>query len=126
MGFVYGCNESKIWSFFLIGDEMNNNLEFTNKEKIIYLSRLIGKVFKVIPLYETNNLLPLDYVDDLIRDIYSANDLFNGILIEILVKINSIKIKNVNHKTVRKIILECTNIINKMIDNLEKEVEGNE
>jgi hypothetical protein len=79
-------------------------------------------VFKVIPLFEVDNKLPLEYVDDLIRDIHSANDLFDGILIEILVKINSLKDKKINHRIVRKIILECTNIINKMIDNIEKGV----
>lgn len=100
-----------------------NNIIFTNKDKIIYLSRLIGKVFKTLPLFEIDNKLPIVYVNDLIYDIHSANDLFDGILIEILVKINSLKLKNINHRIVKKDILECTNILNKMIDEIEKEVE---
>jgi len=102
---------------------MNNKLIFTTKEKIIYLSRLIGKVFKVIPLFEIENKLPLEYINDLIRNIHSANDLFDGILIEILIKVNSLKGKKINHHIVKKVILECTNIINKMIDSIEKEGE---
>lgn len=85
-----------------------------NKTKILYLELLIKKIFKILPLFEECPDNIFVYLGGLIIDICSANNLFDGILIETIVKLNSLKINKLSHKEVRKIVLETTNIVDKI------------
>ena len=98
-------------------------MDISRKEKYLYLNRLIGKIYKTLPLFEVENMLPSNYLNDLIFEIHSANDIFNGILIEIIVKLNSLNKPNISHGKLRKIILECTNMIVKMLDEMKGDRE---
>ena len=85
-------------------------------QKIYYLDRLMGSVFKILPMYESDpSVLESDWVQSLVSDIISSDELlFNGSILEIAVKINSLTQEvNNNHKCVKRIILDCTGIINK-------------
>lgn len=95
-------------------------LVIDTKTKILYLNSLIGKVYKILPLYEneTNEIFKI-YLGGLLIDINSANVLFDGILIDLIVKIHSIYVNDFDHKQVRKIVLECTNLVKKIRGELE-------
>jgi len=67
-----------------------------------------------LPLFEDSPESIYVYLGGLIIDIDSANHLFNGILIEPIIKLNSININKLSHKQIRKIILETTNIVDKI------------
>jgi len=97
-------------------------LMIDNKTKILYLNNLVGKVYKILPLYEneTDEMLKV-YLGGLLIDINSANVLFNGILIDLIIKIHSIYVNDFDHKQVRKIVLECTNLVKKIRGELESD-----
>lgn len=92
----------------------NNNLS------IPYLEHLIGRVYKILPLMEqNNNRVPKLYVERLLQDLVSANDLFGNLLIDLIIKINSLN-QDLTHDQVRSILFSSISLINKL-----KEVEGN-
>lgn len=96
-------------------------LTITNKEKIIYLENLKGKIFKLLPLSEeNNNIVPIIYLSGLLMNINSSNQMFNGILIDLLIQLNEITFVNSNHKQIRKIVLESLNMVSQLIDNIKK------
>jgi len=84
--------------------------------KLYYLDKLIGSVFKILPMYESDSsILKSEYIKTLVSDIISSDEiLFNGHILEIAVKVNSLTQDiNDNHKAVKRVVLDCTNIINK-------------
>jgi hypothetical protein len=93
-----------------------------DKTKIIYLDKLVGNIFKILPLYEEvdSNVYKI-YIGGLLIDINSANSLFDGILIDLIIKINTLFENNFEHKQMRKIVLECTNLVKK----IRRELENN-
>lgn len=90
------------------------------KEKIIYLRNLKGKIYKILPLYEGENgiLVSKIYCDGLLMNINSANQIFEGIFVEILIKLNEINFTTMNHYNIRKIILEAVNMSERMLKEL--------
>lgn len=99
-------------------------VKISKQEKIIYLTRLIGKVLKILHLVEEKQHDYKIYLGGLMIDIHSANDLFDNQLIDVLVKLNSIYINEFEHKQIRKIILECKNNINFLLENIKISEEG--
>lgn len=100
------------------------SLIISNKEKIIYLENLKGKIFKLLPLSEQNdNIVPIVYLNGLMMNISSSNQMFDGMLIDLLVKLNEIRIIKLNHKQLRKIILEALDMVALLIDKLKKGVD---
>lgn len=86
-----------------------------NNAKILYLDKLVGNIFKILPLFEeVNTDIYKLYLGGLLIDINSANSLFDGILIDIIVKINALFENDFEHKQIRKIVLESTNLVNKI------------
>lgn len=99
-------------------------VKISKEEKITYLTRLIGKVLKVLHLVEEKQHDYKIYLGGLMIDIHSANDLFDNQLIDILIKLNSIYINEFEYKQLRKIILECKNNINFLLEYIQKSEEG--
>ena len=103
-------------------------LSIDNKAKVIYLDRLIKRIYKILPLTEENIYeMVFIYLDALIIDINSANDLFDYCLIDILVRINSlkeVKYENVlirgtdQHSQVKRTVLGCKEIIDHLKEGL--------
>jgi hypothetical protein len=95
---------------------LENNISNYDKEKEIYLSHLIGKIMKILYLYEDyESIVPQVYTEGLMINIDSANKMFDGVLIEILVKLNEINFKTMEHKDIRKRVLESTNMADKLL-----------
>lgn len=85
-------------------------------EKIIYLQHLIGKIMKVLYIYEEKEALTSKiYLGGLLINIDSANRMFKGIFVEILIKLNEINFDTMNHKEIRKRVLEAVNMADKML-----------
>lgn len=98
-------------------------IKITKDSKLIYLSNLINKIFKILPLYEKNDsLIPQIYLNGLLININSANQMFDNILIDIMIKLNELNISNLTHKEIRKIILECVNDVVALRENIKKDV----
>lgn len=97
-------------------------LKIKNSAKLIYLNNLTGKIFKILPLSEeNNNTLPKIYIDGLMLDLDSANDLFEGILIELIIKVNSLRTPLLSHDIIRKIVFECTGLVDKIKEGVDSD-----
>jgi len=116
----------------ILNSPLNKGCDFMltidNKAKVIYLDRLTKRIFKILPLTEENVYeMVFIYLDALIIDINSANDLFDYCLIDILVRINSlkeVKYENVlirgtdQHSQVKRTVLGCKEIIDHLKEGL--------
>jgi len=93
-----------------------NNLVISTDSKILYLDKLKNRVFKILPLFEEseNEIIHNIYLEALIIDVNSANELFDWVLIDVIVLLNSLHGKELKHKQVKKTILECVNMIDKI------------
>jgi len=99
---------------------MNNNINI--QEKLIYINHLIGRIYKILPLTEDNsNVIPKLYIERLIDDIVSANQLFDGLLILVITQLNILLTKKLSHKKLKSIIFECINLCKKIIKEIEQE-----
>lgn len=84
----------------------------SDTSKNAYLSRLIPKIWKILPLFEEYGKENIEiYVNGLLIDLCSADMLFDGCLSEIIVKLNSVIVVDMTHKEIKKKILECMDII---------------
>jgi len=100
-----------------------SNLIISNEAKIKYLDNLMGRMFKILPLYEEkNNEIPMIYINAQMIDVASANNLFNGILIDLIIKLNTLCGIQEDHSFVRKTVFECTNIITRIKKELVEDV----
>ena len=106
--------------------ESNENRILISKEaKVKYLTTLIGKMLKVLHLIEEEektNYSPLPFIANQLFEINAANELFNGELITIIVKLKGIydELGSMPFGEVRKQIFEIKRIINSMLAKLEE------
>jgi hypothetical protein len=87
-------------------------MDYVKKEKLCTLGAMIDSIYKVLCTFEeSDNVMPLYYLDTVISEIRSANELFfDGDLIQIVIQLNTLKqSENHNHKRVKKVILDCAN-----------------
>lgn len=100
-----------------------------NDEKlVIYLNTVVNSVFKVLPLYEEQNVGVQTYIESLLFELYGLED---AILIEhsyeyisLLSTLESVK-KEVAKQDSRKSVIKrevfkCINIIKNMVGKLEE------
>ena len=97
-----------------------NFKDINNNSKIIYLENLVGKIYKILPLTEEDESIPRIYMDRLINEMIAANNVFDEILIELIIKIYSINNK-LTHKEIKSIIFNCISICNKLKEELYEE-----
>lgn len=88
-------------------------LPLTDKAKLKYLELLPSKIWKVLPLAEQDVNYKI-YLKRLLDDINSANDLFDGVFTDIIVKLNVIYIEELMHSEIRSRVLECTGEVKKV------------
>ena len=100
------------------------NLVISDKAKQVYLERLIGKLFKILPMFEEQDkIVPKVYVHALVININSANDLFDGVLIDIVIKLNELYISNeISHKEVKRLVLGCTNFATRLLQEIIEKI----
>jgi hypothetical protein len=90
-------------------------LDLSKKAKILYINKLINRIYKILPIAEENdNKTPKLYVERLMKDINSANSLFDDILIDIIIKLNVICERPLEHQELKSIIFESIDIVKKI------------
>lgn len=92
-----------------------------------YLSRLVDKLFKIIPLKETHSNTVTVYIEDLIYEITGNNSLFtdsnyNPKILDIICILESVKNTNMTHSEYRRAIFKCITIANQLNDYIKSEV----
>jgi len=89
--------------------EINNTVCFN------YLTRLVDKLFKIIPLKEIHSPTIDTYIEDLIFELCGNNEVFaeteyNPKLIDIISILESIKNEDMSHKEYRRSVFKCISI----------------
>lgn len=89
-----------------------------------YFNRLKSKVFKLLPLFEENNIGLTVYFDSLLN--YEINGMrlyveqienmgeYVDLQLTLLSLLQHIKENNVTHRQVKREVLKCTNLIDKL------------
>lgn len=96
----------------------------SDKSKKEYLSAIIGKTYKVLHLIEeekTTGYSPKPFITTLLFEINAANDLFDGKLIQIIIKLKGIRegYQELPFKDIKKQIFEIKRIVNHLLSELE-------
>ena len=101
-----------------------------NKEKVVvYLESLVNSVFKILPLYEESNVGVKTYVESLLFDLDSYEDVVEvkqgAEYVQLMLTLTSLKkeISKSNSKkaVVKREVFKCINIIKNMIAKLEED-----
>lgn len=85
-----------------------------------YYVDLIGRIYKILPLYEENKDNFKIYVEGVYIEM-CGNDDFSEVK-QIRNKIKGLGVANVGHDAVRRTVFECINIIDKIITMIEVEM----
>lgn len=104
--------------------EMINN----DKRLIIYLNSVINSIFKILPLYEEENIGLETYVESLLFELYGLDKVVimgqSYEYISLLSTLESIKLEITRDKskkaTVKREIFKCINIVKNMVAKLEE------
>lgn len=91
--------------------------EIADKDIQIYLKKLIGRVYKILPMAEEECLTLESYIDSLIRELIGNSKIFAKIFVGdgLLVVIGTLEGLNFdNHDKLRSDILKITNIVGKI------------
>lgn len=99
-------------------------LVLSDAGKKVYLSSLIGKMLKVLHLIEeekTNGYSPEPFIKGQLFEINSANELFGGELVGIIVKLNGVlnNYKTISFEETKKQIFEIKKIIIFILNKME-------
>lgn len=89
-----------------------------------YLTALIGKMHKILHLFEeeaATGFSPRFFISGQLWEMNAANELFDGKLIPIIVKIKGVydNAKKIEYREVKKQIFEVDKIIKSMLRSLE-------
>lgn len=101
--------------------ELNGNrLIISDDAKRSYLTSLIGKILKILHLIEEEKetgYSPLPFMANQLFEMNAANELFNGELIGIIVKLKGVydELNTLPFREVKKQIFEIKRIINSML-----------
>jgi len=99
-----------------------------NEKLVIYLNSVVNSVFKVLPLYEEQNVGVTTYVESLLFELYGLQEAVeiqhSYEYISLLSTLESVK-KEMGREqsrkaTVKREVFKCINIIKNMIGKLEE------
>ena len=84
-----------------------------------YFKFLIGRVWKILPMTEEENIHLKDYMESLQRELIGNMNLveslkYDGYFITLLNKIEFLINEKCEHKVLRKEVFECVDLINKL------------
>ena len=105
-------------------DEKGTIFVLSDKSKIEYLNAIIGKTYKILHLIEeekTTGYSPKPFITTFLFEVNAANDLFDGKLIQIIIKLKSIResYKDMPFGDIKKQIFEIKRIVNHLLKELE-------
>jgi len=91
---------------------------------ILFLKNITGKVFKILPLKEENNIGFYDYVDSILVQLIGAKNTFSELennqdFLTVINIIQYIKNNKCSNKQCKREIFKCLNIIQKITEEQE-------
>ena len=103
---------------------MDNEFMLSNAAKKEYLNSVIGKIYKVLHLIEeeaTTGYSPKAFIASQLWEINAANELFDGKLVNIIVKLKGVydTYQEIEFADCKKQIFEIKKIINSLLKSLE-------
>jgi hypothetical protein len=105
------------------GDNMENKYGFTIREYTIkdYYNSLIGKVYKLLPMFEKNNPTIEQYFKNLIIELSGADKVFmeKKEFLELVNILEGMMLID-SHKDFKSMTFKCISIIQKLLDNKEE------
>lgn len=99
--------------------------EINNETMVEYFQTLLGKIYKLLPMLE-ENCLSLDcYLYSLLCEIAGGNKLIyeDKYFIELLNTLENLSSIKGQYKKYRSQVLKCTNLCDKIVNNLKKGVD---
>lgn len=89
--------------------------EMTN----LYLKSTIGSVYKILPMYDENNITLKDHLDSLYVQLVGASEFYDELKYNqrfrsIINIIQYFRTKEFDKKTCKREVLKCTNILEKL------------
>lgn len=105
-------------------DINENKIVLSTEGKKFYLTKLIGKMIKILHLIEEEpktKISPSHFIYGQLVELNSANQLFDNELVEIIVKLNIIytSYQTLEFKEIKKQIFEIKNKIIYLLDNIK-------
>ena len=102
--------------------------EINNTACYNYLSRLVDKLFKIIPLKEVHSPTIETYIEDLIFELSGNNDVFaeteyNPKLIDIISILEAIKNEDMSHKEYRRSVFKCISITEQLQEYMSEVID---
>ena len=96
------------------------NLKLSEKEKLFCLKDINKKLIRCLYVYEQEkeqieNYDYKNYLESIILYVHSSNQLFDGILMNVIINLNTLKENDFNKEQFKKIIFECKNYIDFLI-----------
>lgn len=96
-----------------------------------YLSRLIDKLFKIIPLKETHSKTINTYIEDLLFELSGNTSVFidsnyNPKILDVISIVEAIRIQEMSHEEYRRLVFKCINIVQQLQEIIKDEVSDNE
>lgn len=90
-----------------------------NETTNLYLKTMIGSVYKILPMYEDNNITLHDYLDSLYVQLVGATEYydelrFNQRFQSIINIIQFFRTKEFDKKICKREVLKATNILDKL------------
>lgn len=85
-----------------------------------FLANMIGNIFKILPLYDENNIGLQSHIDSVAIQLIGAMDTFQDLrtnqkYISIINSINFLRKNDYTKKQCKREVLRCTNILESMI-----------
>ncbi len=85
-----------------------------------FLASMIGNIFKILPLYDENNMGLQSHIDSVAIQLIGALDTFQDLktnqkYISIINSINFLRKNDYTKKQCKREVLRCTNILESMI-----------
>ncbi len=100
-----------------------------NDKLVVYLNTLVNSVFKILPLYEEENVGVITYIESLLFELYGldkAVEVKHGHeYISLLAILESVRMevskKKSKKQTVKREVFKCINVIKNIVEKLEGE-----
>ena len=90
--------------------------EITN----LYLKTMIGSIYKILPMYDDNNVTLQDYLDSLYVQLVGASEFYDELkynqrFYSIINIIQYFRTNEFDKKICKREVLKCTNILDKLL-----------
>ena len=95
---------------------------------IAYFRKLIGRVFKALPFYESGETTLVDYIQYLLIEISAGNSLLvkDVGFFELMINLESLTNLSLEHKTYKSQVFKCINLCQKIIDDIDADQKDGE